>query len=210
MTAGAVAVAAGPGYLSVRLRIGRQPAEPGAELPETLAGGGRGGRSGAESQLRAGGGPGGDEPGSGPQGARSGLGTPGGILQQVIPGPAWRRGGLAALGAGPVGEHAPARPAPRRPPAEEPLSRAWPVRVRLQSLGTAGRPGAGLGVSGDPGLGGFGPRGAARESYALPEPEPVPLAARRRGEARCSLACPTRRALPRPSLRRGAPVGPLR
>ena len=54
-------------------------------------------------------------------------------------------------------------PGAARPPAPEPLSRAWPVRVRLLNLGTAGRLGTGLGGGADLGLGGLGspshPRG---------------------------------------------------
>ncbi|XP_049569787.1 myosin heavy chain IB [Orcinus orca] len=51
---------------------------------------------------------------------------------------------------------APGPPRASRPLAGEPLSRAWPVRVRLLNLGTAGLLGTGLGGSTDLGLGGLG------------------------------------------------------
>lgn len=117
-------------------------------------------------------GPGGDQHRLGGRETPSGTGGSGkpfptgysGISSGTGAGPGFA-GGRAARG-GPAGEHAPARPgpAPCRPPAEEPLSRAWLVCVCLLDPGTAACLGTGLGGGADLGLGGLGSR---RRRYPL-------------------------------------------
>lgn len=85
-----------------------------------------------------------DKPGAGAGRASLGAGRRGAGLQESTPPPA------------------PGPPRAARPPAGEPLSRAWPVRVRLLNLGTAGRLGTGLGGGADLGLGGLGSRSRPR------------------------------------------------
>lgn len=127
-----------------------------------------------------------------------------------------------------MGEHAPASPGPpraacppARPPAGEPLSRAWPVRVRLPNRGSAGRLGTGLGRGTDLGPGGLGsrrsprPRGPARSGAGAARPSTagrgqVPPPSSPRFSASTPLLAGDRARPPAPSLRGVARCGAAR